>query len=250
MRIIDGYTIGQEIARGAQAIIYQGTTPQGYPCAFKEYSRGEADHEYAALQRIASVNPNLTHVVRTFGLLNDGNVSLIAEELLGPSLQDILSQHDITPYSFVHIASDTAQAILEVSRATMSHCDIKPDNFMVTKSHRRTVLADCGLAVTIGSPKRGDTELIAAPELARGSPSATSDCYSWAKMLELLLVSRTDVGPRYSLTDIPGLEWVGEPFAELLRSCTHDNPQARPRPDRLAHVVKQALSGLLKSQLV
>jgi len=246
MQDINGYKLIREIGRGGQAILWQGQTPEGKNCAAKEYKVGDGgEHEFEMLQKVLQANGSaLAHVVEVFGYTVTGERYFLVEELLATSLQDQFSRFPMTGPALMHVGIDTSRALVEIFRAGLVHCDFKPDNILYSLSRRRVVVSDLGIAVLFGQPKRGESEFIAAPELVQGTASPTSDCYQWARVMELLLARRCDIGPKYRLSDFPHLGWVSQGFSDIVRQCTSSNPAERPTPDRLAVSVMQALTNV------
>ena len=244
-RHIDGYTIGAEIGRGTQAIVYEGYDQQLRPRAFKEYAVNQGgEDEYSMLMQVQRANIQQSHVIYADlrPIIND-NLFIIPLERLGPSISTLF-QIGMNPFILINIAFDTAKALLELFQARVCQCDPNPENFLLGTRLERTVLTDLGLAVPFGHKMKGQPELIGAPELASGITTPTTDTYMWARMLEFLLTNRWDLGPHSLITDVPELRWIGQGFAEIIRECTQHSPIDRPMPPQLVASLYQALSNV------
>lgn len=194
------YQIRHEISRGAFGVVYRAEDMAlgrqvalkllrpdlAADTAFVERFRSEA----ATLARIR--NPNLVQVF-AFGV--DGQNVYFAMELVeGQALDERIDsarrrmRH--LPLSEVTSTIDqVAHALDAVHQAGMLHRDVKPENVLIDRVHRRCVLVDVGIAVRLGSDKNpAGTPGFTAPEVfgAIGESPAT-DVYSLGALAYLLL---------------------------------------------------------------
>lgn len=241
-QLSNGYWKGPELDRGAQGIIYAGKTPDGQACIHKEYKCEQAQHEYDMLMLVRERNPKLSNVVYCYTSLQQNGHLLITEEALGRPLTEMLLAGPLNPRTLAYLGIGSSRALMEISRAGIVHNDVKWDNFMTSRQHERCVLIDLGVACKVGETPRGHSEIIAAPEVMAGKTSPTSDSYPWARNFELILTGYHDVGPKHRVTDSPNARWVSHGFAEVIRTCTDEDPAKRIPPTQLAQQVRAALS--------
>ncbi len=194
------YQVRHEISRGAFGVVYRAEdlalgrqvalkllrSDLAADSAFVERFRTEA----ATLAKIR--NPNLVQVF-AFGV--DGNNVFFAMELVeGPSLDERIesARRRMRHLPLTEVTStidQVASALDAVHQAGMLHRDVKPENVLIDRVHRRCVLVDVGIAVPLGSDKNpAGTPGFTAPEVfgAVGESRAT-DVYSLGVLAYLLL---------------------------------------------------------------
>jgi diguanylate cyclase (GGDEF)-like protein len=194
------YQIRHEISRGAFGVVYRAEdmalarqvalkllrSDLAADTAFVERFRTEA----ATLARIR--NPNLVQVY-AFGV-DGANVFFAMELVEGQALDERIEsarrrmRHLPLP-EVVSTIDQVAHALDAVHQAGMLHRDVKPENVLIDRVHRRCVLVDVGIAVRLGSDKNpAGTPGFTAPEVfgAAGESPAT-DVYSLAALAYLLL---------------------------------------------------------------
>ena len=198
------YQIRHEISRGAFGVVYRAEdmalarqvalkllrSDLAADTAFVERFRSEA----ATLARIR--NPNLVQVY-AFGV--DGTNVFFAMELVeGQALDERIESarrrmRHLPLSEVVSTIDQVAHALDAVHQAGMLHRDVKPENVLIDRVHRRCVLVDVGIAVRLGSDKNpAGTPGFTAPEVfgAAGESPAT-DVYSLAALAYLLLTLQT-----------------------------------------------------------
>lgn len=232
--------------------MYSGHTPEGLPCAGKVYEFQLAQREYEILKRIHQANGNfLRHVVRPIDGIPNDDTFVIVLELLGKPWADQLEEdrqrgNRITPLALMNMAVETTAALAEVYKAGVAHCDVKPENFLVSNLNKRIVLIDFDLAVPFGATRINGSDHFAPPEIIPedGKATRTTDSFSWGRMWEFVLTGGMGIGPNHRITDHKDFKWVSQSFAELVRKCTEPNPGQRIPPDELDRSVRQAMNNV------
>ena len=141
------------------------------------------------------------------------------------------------------IAASTAFGLARAHEANLIHCDVKPDNMLLT-DFGSAKIADFGLAIARIGPagstrQRWMTEAYAAPEQLMQEPLTPAvDAWGWgASMLEMFMGNRSwqrgtacgailakfleDGGKEYRIPPMPAL------FAKLLGECFRFDPDGR-----------------------
>lgn len=214
--------------------------------------------EFRALQRVA--HPNL---VRLYELISNARGTYILMELIdglnfvqyGRSQEDApplagpgtASDEDALEPSFcggelsiARIRSTTSQLVnglLALHAMGKIHCDIKPDNVLVTRDGR-VVILDFGLATEgtqTRSAKGRGTPAFMAPEQAEGIISEAADWYAAGTLLYFTLCGQLPFGasvqakrssrpidPRLVNPEIP------DDLATFVLRLLEPNPEARP----------------------
>jgi eukaryotic-like serine/threonine-protein kinase len=159
-------------------------------------------------------------------LEEDGEAFLLMEFIEGTTLRQRIAS-PVPPVEFLDIAIQCAGALLTAHRKGVIHCDIKPENIMLTPLGQVKVL-DFGIAKRMPLENAGTTTTgtdpgglsgtlnYMAPEvLAGGDQNARSDIYSLGVTLYEVCAGKR-----------PGQSNVPTPAA------TPDTPAVRPAPPR------------------
>jgi hypothetical protein len=149
----------------------------------------------------------------------------------------------LEPSEVVAVMERIAQAVAELHRVGLTHCDLKPANILFTRQEPR--VADLGLGAvapslaisasrqrtrtaTVLDLRGAGTYLYSAPEQLRGTPPMpTHDVYSLGVIWYQLLIE--------DFTRAPGTSWrkqlanrgVPESHLKLLEGCLEEEPTER-----------------------
>ncbi|MGX1884416.1 protein kinase domain-containing protein [Streptomyces sp. NPDC055287] len=172
----------------------------------------------------------------------------------GPDLHTVVSggSHGPLPERSVHIlATGLAHALRDIHAAGLIHRDLKPSNILITIDGPRvidfgiaraleTVTEAAGLTRTgalVGSPG------FMAPEQVRGERIGPAcDIFCLGSVLAYAATGRLPFGTADSgvhammyriATEPPTLDGIPEGLQDLIRSCLHKDPGARPSLDRV-----------------
>lgn len=207
MERIGRYGVGEEIGRGAMAVIYRGFDPEirrelAIKCLQDDYARRpEYRRRFVAEARAAGT---LTHpgIVTIFDVGESDDRPFIAMELLdGITLTAFAEQfRPLLLRNVLKIAIQLVEALDYAHRNGVVHRDIKPENIIVTSATVNIKVMDFGIAQTLNDPAwRADTDGYVAgsphymaPEQVRGLPTdARADLYSVGVVLYELLTGST-----------------------------------------------------------
>jgi diguanylate cyclase (GGDEF)-like protein len=266
------YQVRHEISRGAFGVVYRAEdlalgrqvalkllrSDLAADEAFVERFRTEA----ATLAKIR--NPNLVQVF-SFGV--DGENVFFAMELVeGQSLDERIDsarrrQRHLPLAEVTSTVDQVAHALDAVHLAGMLHRDVKPENVLIDRVHRRCVLVDVGIAVRLGSDKNpAGTPGFTAPEVfgAVGESRAT-DVYSLGVLAYLLLTLQPPFRGPDSLAILSSQMKRPTPLTQLRRDlppgidavllpALDPDPEQRPQSARalakaLSDVIAQATGG-------
>jgi len=249
MEQIGRYTVGEELGRGAMAVIYRGFDPEirrelALKCLQGDFARRpEYRRRFVAEARAAGT---LTHpgIVTIFDVGESGDQPFIAMELLdGITLAEFARQfRPLLMRNVLKIAIQLVEALDYAHRHGVVHRDIKPDNIIVTSATANIKVMDFGIARTLNEPEKDVTEdgYIAgsphymAPEQIRGETAdSRADLYSVGVVLFEMLTGETP----YRHKDLK----------ELLRGVVEDpipplRPIVRDCPDELIELVQRLLA--------
>lgn len=189
---IDGYHLLTRIGVGGMGEVYKATqTALGRQVALKILTP-ELTEDRTFVERFLSEaraagrlnHPNVIHV-HEVGEAN-GIYYLSMEFVGGGSVQDVVSRgRKIEALRATEIVIQAARALEFAEKAGIVHCDIKPDNLMLTEAGE-VRLADLGIAKSLNEKGKADQKdgvfgspHYMAPEQARGLPlDHRADLYS------------------------------------------------------------------------
>ncbi|MBR6241524.1 MAG: protein kinase [Lentisphaeria bacterium] len=190
--VIADFIIRRAIGQGGMGTVYlshQITLDR--PAALKILAESYANNaEFVALfikEARAAAKLNHPHIVQAYAVgEDDGLLYFAMENIDGETMKDVLDREGVIP---VDQALNVIQQIAEALNYAwieqkLIHCDIKPDNIMLT-STGRAKLADLGLARVTGDMSDADDDEVMgtpqyiSPEALTGAPMDTrSDIYS------------------------------------------------------------------------
>ncbi len=180
-----GYSIGSQVARGAESLLYQGTA-EGYNFLVKSI-RNWRDHwlgDVRTRRDEGRLTTGVAYATKVKHLTNEWKMGqhlrddhgapvavqfysmrrvsrlgmelgwdLLMERINGVDLSDKRLLASMTPVDKVKVCLAMAQAISQLHQRHMSHLDIKPSNFMVDRQGR-VRLIDFGISVPVGTQSR------------------------------------------------------------------------------------------------
>ncbi len=241
------YRLLQRLGRGGMAEVYRAHDLTLERTVAVKVLRPEYARSPAFRQRFhqeAKAAANLTHpnivTVYDFGE-DEGRLFIVMEFVPGTTLaRRIRDAGQMEVPEALRLMVQACAGVGYAHRAGLVHCDIKPQNLLVTPSGRLKV-ADFGIARALASiPPNERTQVVwgspqyLSPEQAAGlPPSPASDVYALGVVLYQMLTGR--------------LPFIAEDPRELARQHREANP-IPPRafnpeiPDELEQVILKVLS--------
>jgi len=186
------YQLMEALGKGGVAVVYRALDLMlerlvAVKVLREDYSRDPAFQ--ARFRQEAKAAANLSHpnivTVHDFGL-DHGQLFLVMEYVPGTDLKTLIKERGrFTPEEAVPLLIQACAGIGYAHRAGLVHCDVKPQNMLVTPDMRLKV-ADFGIAralATIHPDEQSDvvwgSPQYFAPEQASGAaPAPASDVYS------------------------------------------------------------------------
>ncbi len=186
------YQLLEQLGKGGMAVVYRARdTMLERDVAIKvlreSYSRDPAFLERFRQEAKAAANlshPNIV-TVHDFGLDN-GQIFIVMEYIPGTDLKTLIKQHGrFTPEEAVPLLIQACAGIGYAHRAGLVHCDVKPQNMLVTPDMRLKV-TDFGIARALSTihPKEksdviwGSPQYFSPEQASGAAPSPASDVYS------------------------------------------------------------------------
>ena len=196
------YQLEERLGSGGMAVVYKGRDLMLERTVAIKVLRKDFSHDPAFRERFrqeAKAAANLTHpnivTVHDYGV-DQGRIFIVMEFVPGSTLKDLIKKRG--RYSLntgIALIVQACAGIGYAHRAGLVHCDVKPQNMLVTPD-RRLKVTDFGIARALASINPDERSNIVwgspqyfSPEQASGnSPSPASDVYSLGVVLyEMLL---------------------------------------------------------------
>src|SRR5271157_253281 len=186
------YQLLDQLGKGGMAVVYRARDLMlerfvAVKLLREDYSRDPAFQKRFRQEAKAAANlshPNIV-TVHDFGL-DQGQLFLVMEFIPGTDLKTLIKQRGrFTPEEAVPLLIQACAGIGYAHRAGLVHCDVKPQNMLVTPDQRLKV-TDFGIAralSTVHADEQADvvwgSPQYFAPEQASGAaPSPATDVYS------------------------------------------------------------------------
>ncbi len=243
------YLLGEEIGRGAMAIVYKATERStGRQLALKrlalqrEFSQEDLADVRARFMREARAAAHLQHpdILRVLDAGEaEGDTWIAMEYVLGRDLSHFTRPGDLLPVAEVlQLVARLARALHYAHSHGVVHRDIKPANIMLDRVSHSVKLMDFGIArIADGSRTRtglvlGTPSFMSPEQLAGLQVDGRSDLYSLGVLLFQLLTGQ--------------LPHQAESMAKLMYRIANETPpdvrHFRPElPEALAMVLALAL---------
>ena len=225
------YELLEQIGKGGMAAVYRARDVMlertvAIKVLREDFSGDPVFQERFRQEARAAANlahPNIV-TVHDFGL-DDGQLFIVMENVPGTDLKSLLKKRGrFEPEEALPLLIQACAGIGYAHRAGLVHCDVKPQNLLVTPDMRLKV-TDFGIAralATIQPDEQSDivwgSPQYFAPEQASGAaPSPASDVYSLGIILYELLTGTLPFRAA-SATDLAHLHVEAEPppISELL----------------------------------
>ncbi|MHC5055637.1 MAG: protein kinase domain-containing protein [Planctomycetota bacterium] len=199
-----GYRLERRLGGGGMGEVYRATQVSlGRTVAVKVLS-DKLTSDRGFVQRFideARSAGKLSHpnVVQVYDVgEEEGRYFISMEYVEGGSVEDLLdAEGKLEPSRALRVGLQTARALEYAERQGIVHCDVKPDNLLLTVEGD-VRLSDLGVAKRVGEAAAGDDEGVfgsphyMSPEQARGeSLDHRSDLYSLGATLFRMLAGRT-----------------------------------------------------------
>ncbi len=186
------YRVEREVGRGGMGSVWLCRDERlGRPVAVKQVGGlpGESSMHLARALREARHSAALNHpnVVAIFDALEEGDhVWLVMEYVPSRTLdQTVREDGPLEARLAAGIGADVADGLAAAHALGTVHRDVKPSNILVRRDDGRALIADFGIARTVGQEQLTRSGLVTgtpayfAPELARGQePSPASDVWA------------------------------------------------------------------------
>jgi hypothetical protein len=167
---------------------------------------------------------------------------MVTAFVAGPSLEQILSEHQALPLDSVRVlGAGVAEALVAIHAAGLIHRDLKPSNILLAEDGPHVI--DFGVARAVdasGVTRRSGTTGFMAPEVLLGRP-LTSACDAFALGMVLAYASGSrpfGVGLPEAIAyrvvhEEPGLGGLDPQIRDVVAACLAKEPSERPTPAKI-----------------
>ena len=249
---VGGFTIIKRIGTGARSTIYLATNEaDGTSVALKRivFERPEDSRVFEQTQTEYKVARRIDHpyVRKCYELKKIRSMFKVKEMLLSMELFDGKTLEDSPTLSLVDVLlvfRMVAGGLNAIHREGFVHCDIKPNNILLSKSGSIKII-DFGQSCKIGTTKpriQGTPDYIAPEQVRRKPLGPKTDVFNlgatmyWAltgKNVPTLIPRKKDslslVIPRSCPSPHELRKKVPPRTSKLVMDCVKDNPAERPR---------------------
>jgi serine/threonine protein kinase len=186
------YRLQNSIATGGMALVYHAKDlilerPVALKILRQDFSRQPAFRERFRQEARAAANLVHPNIVTVYDYGEDKeNLFIVMEYIPGTDLRSIIQQDKVLslPDAF-HYMIQACAGLGYAHRAGIVHCDVKPQNMLVSKDHALKI-TDFGIARALATIKPEESSetvwgspIYFSPEQAQGkSPTPASDVYS------------------------------------------------------------------------
>jgi len=242
-RHVGPYRLLGRLGQGGQGVVYLGEDPQHERVAVKVLKieiRDDVSAKARFVREIAAarqVAPFCTARILAFDI--EGELPFVASEFItGPTLEQRVSRRGpISGADLDRLAIGTAAAIAAIHGANVVHCDLKPANVILGPDWPRVI--DFGIARAIdstGTQTIMGSPAYMSPERYRNEDiGPAADIFSWAATIAFAAAGRAPFGHEAAfiimhrvLDKPPQLSGLSPALEEMVRSCLHKDPAARP----------------------
>jgi serine/threonine protein kinase len=195
------YQLMEMLGKGGMAIVYRALDTMLERTVAVKLLREETSSDPSFQERFrqeAKAAANLSHpnivTVHDFGLDN-GQLFLVMEHVPGTDLKTLIKERGrFSPAEAVPLMIQACAGIGYAHRAGLVHCDVKPQNMLVTPDMRLKV-TDFGIARALASihPDEknsvvwGSPQYFSPEQATGGAPTPASDVYSLGIILSEML---------------------------------------------------------------
>ena len=222
------YQLEERLGSGGMAMVYRAhdlTLERAVAIKIlrKDYSNDPEFRERFHLEAKAAANlshPNIV-TVHDFGLYKD-RLFIVMEYVPGTDLKTILKQRGrLNIQEAIELITQASAGVGYAHRAGLIHCDIKPQNMLVTPEKRLKVL-DFGIARALSaiSPDErtdivwGSPQYFSPEQATGGAPSPASDVYSLGVIFFEMLTGK-----------LPFVASTAQDLARQHRECLPPSPR-------------------------
>lgn len=244
--VIADFILRKELGRGGMGIVYEAhQISLDRPAALKILAESFAkDSEFVAdfiREARSAAKLNHPHIVQAYAVGEDEHIFYFAMEYIdGETMKQVLKNEKIIPVErAVAVIQEIAEALdYAWKEQQLIHCDIKPDNIMIT-AKGVAKLADLGLARKAEDSQNDDEDEIMgtpqyiSPEHLTGSPmDVRSDLYSLGATFYQFVTGR--------------LPFEGNNINEVAKKRLEEDPVP---PHELNQEIPEVLSGIIMKMM-
>lgn len=272
---VGGFTIKRRIGSGARSTIYEAIDDEDNTnVALKRviFERPEDSRVFEQVETEFKTAQHIDHpyVRKCYKLKKIRSLFRVREMLLSMELCDgvtLEEHHNLSLIDVLLVFRMVANGINAMHQQGYIHCDIKPNNILLSKSGTIKII-DLGQSCKIGTIKRriqGTPDYIAPEQVRRAPLGPKTDVFNLGATMYWALTGKNvpTLIPKKDTLDVLVKQplrapheiqkQISEPISKLVMDCVKEDPIQRPKNmleiiSRLDVLIHGILGGTLKNQ--
>jgi len=247
------YTLLDKISSGSYGEVYRAIDPYIAMVAIK-FPRGDSEEQLRDSREVLRDEARIMgHISSPYftALVDQGRQAhpFLVMEYVPHTISQMIGDHQINQEVIINYLRQMPQALRELQRQGVAHCDLKPNN--VGYSGKTVKILDFGSAIlSRGTEFKSITELndYHPPELDICLVTPTTDTFMAGRTLEVMLSGEinTALSETFLAIESRWMQKLPLEVRSLLRGMLHRDHSRRAKPEELSRLAEEAIKVILR----